>query len=172
MVSSYKLLQAIVVIATAVAATVAPRGTKILDRVPLMPRIPSVSKHHEVLRARATMEVDHSVLAEATCLDRNQAIILHDETVAQLSICGGMPGSIDGCTGARAATVGEVGTALFTVSADDAGASITISKQQWMRCVQAARDRCPTGSLSATCVGGASSGDVSFTLENPQSHDL
>ncbi|KAH6997808.1 hypothetical protein BKA56DRAFT_607399 [Ilyonectria sp. MPI-CAGE-AT-0026] len=172
MVSTHALLQVILVVAGAAAATAAPQGTIFLDRVPLMPRIPSMAKHHEVLRARATMEVDHSVLVKAICLDSSQEIILHDETVAQLSICGGMAGSINRCNGAPAATVGEAGSALFAVTADDAGASIIISKERWMRCVQAARDQCPTGSLSATCVGGASTGDVSFTLEMPQNQDL
>ncbi|KAF7545381.1 hypothetical protein G7Z17_g9201 [Cylindrodendrum hubeiense] len=165
MVSTQTLLQAVLVAAGVVQGMV-------LDKVPLMPRIPSVAKHHEVLRARATMEADHSVLVKTTCLDSSQGIILHDETVAQLSICGGMPGSIDRCNGAPAVTTGSAGSALFTLSADDAGASITISKEQWIRCVQAARDQCPTGSLSATCVGGASTGDVSFTLENPRNQDL
>lgn len=99
-------------------------------------------------------------------------ILLHDETVAQLSICGGMPGSIDGCLGSPRSTVGEAGTALFTVAADAPEASITVSKDRWMRCVNAARDRCPTGSLAATCVGGASTGDISFVLETPKSQDL
>lgn len=99
-------------------------------------------------------------------------IIFHDETVAQLSICGGIPGSIDHCPGSPKETVGESGTALFTVRAEKAGASINITKERWMQCVQAARDRCPTGSLSATCVGGASAGDVSFVLKNPIKDDL
>lgn len=72
MVSTHALLQAILVVAGAATATAAPQGTIILDRVPLMPRIPSMAKHHEVLRARATMEVDHSVLVKAMCLDSSQ----------------------------------------------------------------------------------------------------
>ncbi|KAH6898802.1 hypothetical protein B0T10DRAFT_120076 [Thelonectria olida] len=172
MLTTKTLLQAVLIVAGAAAASAQPQGYKLLDKVPLMPRIPSHAKHHEVLQARSEKAVDHKVLVKVECLDPNQEIILHDETVAQLSICGGMPGSIDRCLGSPRETVGETGTALFTVTADAAGASIAISKEQWMHCVQAARDRCPTGSLSATCVGGASAGDVSFVLENPRNHDL
>lgn len=172
MVSIRGFIKTVSIIAGAAVVAAEPQGYKILDRVPLMPRIPSHAKHHEVLQARSEMEVDHSALVKAERIDSNQQIIIHDETVAQLSICGGMPGSVDRCEGAPTETSGEAGTALFTVRALDAGASITITKEQWMRCVQAARDQCPTGSISATCVGGASTGDVSFTLERPRSYDL
>ncbi|KAH7163275.1 hypothetical protein B0J13DRAFT_33575 [Dactylonectria estremocensis] len=165
MVSTQAIPQAIIITAGVAQAM-------ILDKVPLMPRIPSMAKHHEVLRARATMEVDHGHLVKVQCLDPSQDILLHDETAAQLSICGGIPGSIDGCKGEPKATTSEVGTALFVLTVEEAGAFINISKEQWMRCMQAARDQCPTGSLSATCVGGASLGDMNFTLENPREHDL
>ncbi|KAH7171168.1 hypothetical protein EDB81DRAFT_777845 [Dactylonectria macrodidyma] len=165
MVSTQNILQAILIAAGAAQGM-------ILDEVPLMPRIPSMAKHHEVLRARATMEVDHSLLVKVECLDPSQEILLHDETVAQLSICGGMPGSIEVCNGAPEATTSEVGTAMFVLTTKEAGAFINISKKRWMRCMQAARDQCPTGSLSATCVGGTSFGDLKFTLENPREQDL
>lgn len=95
-------------------------------------------------------------------------IQLHDETAAQLSICGGIPGAIQECKGSLAHTVGQHGTARFEVSAVDEGATITLTKTDWIQCVHAARTACPDGSLSAVCLGGASTGDVVFTLKNPQ----
>jgi hypothetical protein len=65
-------------------------------------------------------------------------------------------------------TTGQSGTAQFVLSAVEKGATITISKARWEACVRAARAVCPTGSMKATCVGGASSGDVVFTLDHPR----
>uniref|UniRef100_L2FEW2 Uncharacterized protein n=1 Tax=Colletotrichum fructicola (strain Nara gc5) TaxID=1213859 RepID=L2FEW2_COLFN len=57
------------------------------------------------------------------------------------------------------------GPARFTIKPTTAGATINISKNKWEQCVRAARDKCPTGSVRATCSGGATSGDVEFILE-------
>jgi ferredoxin len=68
------------------------------------------------------------------------------------------------CRGAPTETFGQSGTARFTLRAMEPGATINISKEQWVQCVRAARDSCPTGSMSGTCRGGASRGNVGFTL--------
>jgi hypothetical protein len=93
-------------------------------------------------------------------------IIFHEENAAQLAICGGISGSsTDHCGGSPAATVGSNGSARFVLRAVNDGATIDISKVRWEECVHAARAVCPTGSLSAMCLGGATSGDVAFSLE-------
>ena len=94
-------------------------------------------------------------------------IVFHDQNVAELAICGGIAGSITKCGGNPAATTGQSGTALFTLKTTDAGATINISKGRWEQCIRAARAVCPTGSVSGTCVGGATTGNVAFTLANP-----
>ncbi|KAK5990925.1 hypothetical protein PT974_09200 [Cladobotryum mycophilum] len=162
---AHNLFQTLVVLlsSVAVATAVAPA----LPEVPVMPRIPSFSKHIEVLRARSLSNVDAGAVIEATCLDPTQEIILHDETAAQLSICGSLAGSIQQCEGSPTETLGEHGTARFALSAVEEGATINLSKNQWIQCVHAARAVCPKGSLSAVCAGGASSGNVAFTLTNP-----
>lgn len=87
--------------------------------------------------------------------------------MAILSICGGIAGDITKCGGAPTSTTGQAGSAKFELDAVQDGATINISKGRWERCVRAARAVCPTGSLTATCLGGASKGDVQFTLDNP-----
>lgn len=94
-------------------------------------------------------------------------IVFHDENVALLGICGGIAGAITKCGGAPASTTGLSGSAAFALDAVERGATINISKGRWEQCVRAARAVCPTGSLRATCAGGASKGDVAFTLDNP-----
>lgn len=91
-------------------------------------------------------------------------IVFHDQNVAELAICGGIAGTIEFCGGNPASTVGESGTAKFTLNAVNAGATINISKGRWEGCVRAARAVCPTGGLSSTCIGGATTGNVAFTL--------
>ncbi|KAF7543495.1 hypothetical protein G7046_g9987 [Stylonectria norvegica] len=196
MVSIKSLFQVVLVIAGAVAATAAPsasptlssvpympripsaakhhhaRRVTTLTGVPYMPRIPSAAKHHQVLRVRAQVDVDPSMVVQTTCLDATETIAFHDETVAQLNICGGMAGASDKCKGAPKTTVGLAGTARFTVTAVDDGATVTISRDRWVRCVQAARAECPTGSLAATCLGGGSTGDVTFRLESTENLEL
>lgn len=86
---------------------------------------------------------------------------------AILSICGGIAGDITHCRGRPHETTGKVGSALFKLNAVSPEAKITISKGQWEQCQRAARDACPTGSMLGTCIGGATYGNVAFTLTNP-----
>lgn len=94
-------------------------------------------------------------------------IVFHDQNAAQLSICGGeLSGRGNNKCRTRApTTVGRRGSAQFSLEAVNGGTAITLTKRRWEECVRAARDKCPTGSLSGTCLGGASGGDVFFTLE-------
>jgi hypothetical protein len=94
-------------------------------------------------------------------------IDFHDFNVAQLGICGGIAGSIQKCGGNPSTTIGQSGTAKFSLRTTSPGATINISKGRWEQCVKAARVTCPTGAMSATCEGGASVGDVAFTLASP-----
>jgi hypothetical protein len=93
------------------------------------------------------------------------AIDFHDFNVAQLSICGGIAGSITKCLGNPSSTVGASGTAKFSLKATVAGSTINVSKGRWEGCVRAARAVCPSGEFTSTCVGGATpAGDVAFSL--------
>jgi hypothetical protein len=94
-------------------------------------------------------------------------IVFHDENVAELSICGGISGPITRCAGYPSMTMGQSGSAQFRLNAVEPGAKIDLSKNRWEQCVRAARAVCPTGSLKGTCLGGATSGDVIFTLDSP-----
>ncbi len=87
--------------------------------------------------------------------------------MAELGICGGISGSVQKCMGNPASTTGAQASAKFSLTPVVPGATLNISKARWEACVRAARGVCPTGSLSSVCVGGASSGDVAFTLTNP-----
>lgn len=119
--------------------------------------------------------VSHIVRSDALvrhstqCLNHDDHIVFHDENAAELAICGGVSGENGACgkrggkSGERE-TVGEAGSARFELRAVREGATIEISKEWWEACVRAARDVCPTGSLSAVCTGGASRGDVEFQL--------
>lgn len=93
-------------------------------------------------------------------------IVFHDQNVAQLSICGGIAGSVTKCQGSPPSTVGHSGSAKFELSPVHAGAAVNISKDRWEQCVRAARSVCPTGSMAGTCRGGATSGDLRFSLEH------
>ncbi|RYP38553.1 hypothetical protein DL767_002489 [Monosporascus sp. MG133] len=66
-------------------------------------------------------------------------------------------------------TVGESESARFSLNAASEGATITVSKGRWEQCVRATRAVCPTGSMAATCAGGASRGDMEFVLDSPES---
>jgi len=94
----------------------------------------------------------------------NSNIVFHDQNVAELAICGGIAGSIEFCQGNPTSTTGSSGTALFALNPTTAGATINISKGRWEGCVRAAIAVCPTGSFESTCVGGASTGNVAFSL--------
>ncbi|KAK4459186.1 hypothetical protein QBC42DRAFT_232168 [Cladorrhinum samala] len=124
--------------------------------------------YYEVLKMRISTPVNSKAVREVACLDRKAHIVSHDELAAELSICGGIEGSVAKCRGNLKETTGRRGTALFTLRAVDAaaspGAAINLTKARWEQCVRAARDQCPTGSLSGICVGGATTGDVEFSL--------
>ncbi|XXG94454.1 hypothetical protein Hte_000711 [Hypoxylon texense] len=134
---------------------------------PVWPHFSIENEHLEVLAIRASTSVNPAAVSDVTCIDRNVNIVFHDQNVAELGICGGIAGAITKCQGSPASTVGQSGSAKFSLEAATAGATINISKGRWEQCVRAARAVCPTGSLSGTCAGGASAGDVDFTLDSP-----
>ncbi|KAK6086740.1 hypothetical protein SCUP234_02260 [Seiridium cupressi] len=134
---------------------------------PVSPRHALSSEHFEVLAMRASTTVDPNAVTNVDCTDSSVNIVAHDQNVAELGICGGIAGAITKCGGAPESTTGQSGTALFTLNAATSGATINISKGRWEGCIRAARAVCPTGSISGTCVGGASTGNVDFTLDNP-----
>ncbi|KAI1344985.1 hypothetical protein F5Y15DRAFT_13529 [Xylariaceae sp. FL0016] len=134
---------------------------------PVWPRFTVGNEHFEVLALRASTEVNPAAVSDVTCINPNVNVVFHDQNVAELAICNGIAGSITKCEGAPESTVGQSGSAKFSLNAATDGATINISKGRWEQCIRAARAICPTGSMSGTCVGGASSGDVDFTLDNP-----
>ncbi|KAI1408827.1 hypothetical protein F5Y13DRAFT_98483 [Hypoxylon sp. FL1857] len=134
---------------------------------PVWPHYSVDNEHLEVLAMRASTSVNPAAVSGVTCIDRNVNVVFHDQNVAELAICGGIAGSVQKCGGSPQSTVGKSGSAQFTLKAATAGATINISKGRWEQCIRAARAICPTGSMSGTCAGGASSGDVNFTLGNP-----
>jgi hypothetical protein len=177
MLSTTVLAQTLLVVLGATAALALPKN---------FPRVVVSQDHFEVLGMRATTEVNPAAVINIECLDRkayaapdrtfiifgrtnslSRNIVFHDQNVAELAICGGIAGSIQKCGGAPSETVGQSGSAQFVLSPVDDGAHINISKGRWEQCVRAARAVCPTGSLRATCLGGSSKGDVTFTLDNP-----
>lgn len=105
-------------------------------------------------------------------LTGSRNIVFHDQNVAELAICDGIAGSTTKCSGAPESTVGQSGSAKFSLKATTPGATINISKERWEQCVRAARAVCPTGSMKGICLGGASSGDVEFVLDTPWSSEL
>ncbi|KAF2181794.1 hypothetical protein K469DRAFT_493901, partial [Zopfia rhizophila CBS 207.26] len=114
--------------------------------------------------APANQVVSGAEVIGTTCLDSSVELNSHDTNVAILSICSGIAGSIQKCGGSPTSTVGESGTSKFELNAVDSGATINISKGRWERCVKAAQLTCPTGTFTSTCVGGASTGNVAFSL--------
>ncbi|KAH7364508.1 hypothetical protein BKA65DRAFT_491505 [Rhexocercosporidium sp. MPI-PUGE-AT-0058] len=120
--------------------------------------------HLEVLQIRASKSINPDAVFGTKCIDTSANIVFHDENVAQLGICGGIAGAITKCGGAPESTTGSSGTALFKLNVVDAGATINVSKGRWEGCVRAARAVCPSGTFSSTCVGGASTGNIAFTL--------
>lgn len=89
----------------------------------------------------------------------------HNKNVALLQICGGIAGSIQKCQGAPTSTTGASEDAKFTLNPTDAGATINISKGRWEQCIKSAEATCPNGqAYTATCPGGASTGDINFEL--------
>ncbi|KAF4976975.1 hypothetical protein FDECE_18412 [Fusarium decemcellulare] len=152
----------LLVVSTVTAAALATQRHTILTNTPYMPR---------TQRGQAQRVRFGGFRAYFSSMD-GRNILLHDESIAQLGVCGGMPGSIDRCQDALATRTGEIGTAVFIVTAAEDGANITVSKKRWMERVQAARAECPAGSLEATCRGDVWMGDVEFALERPGSGDL
>ncbi|KAI1105288.1 hypothetical protein F4804DRAFT_145272 [Jackrogersella minutella] len=134
---------------------------------PVWPRFTIDNTHLEVLALRASTDVNPAAVTDTTCIDKNTNIVFHDQNVAELAICGGIAGTIEKCGGSPQTTTGTSGTAQFTLKAATAGATINISKGRWEQCIRAARAVCPTGSLNATCAGGASTGNVYFSLDTP-----
>ncbi|KAL1870481.1 hypothetical protein Daus18300_005169 [Diaporthe australafricana] len=126
-----------------------------------------LAEHLEILALRRATPLNPDSVTDVRCWNSEERIIFHEENAAQLAICDGISGSTSQCGGSPAMTVGRKGSAKFTLTALHDGAKINISKVRWEECVHAARSVCPTGSLSATCRGGATSGDVAFVLENP-----
>lgn len=85
--------------------------------------------------------------------------------MALLAICGGISGDIQKCQGAPKTTTGASGDAKFTLNPTASGATINISKGRWEQCIKSAEATCPNGqAYTATCPGGASTGDVNFAL--------
>ncbi|WQF77166.1 hypothetical protein CDEST_02180 [Colletotrichum destructivum] len=129
--------------------------------------LPSHQSNGNFLEIRASKDVNPDAVTGTTCLDKNVKIDKHDLNVATLAICGGIQGAIQKCGGAPKSTTGQSGTAKFTLDPTVAGATINVSKGRWEGCIRAARATCPTGSFKSTCKGGASEGDIGFTLNSP-----
>ncbi|EMR69921.1 hypothetical protein MGN70_005638 [Eutypa lata] len=137
---------------------------------PIYPRFSVGQEHFEVLALRRSMEMNPAAVTDVECLDRDVHIVFHDQNIAELAICSGLTGSTTRCEGAPQYTVGESRSAKFTLKAASEGAAIDITRDQWEQCVRAARAVCPTGSMKATCAGGASrGGNVNFVLDKPGS---
>ncbi|PHH53345.1 hypothetical protein CFIMG_002043RA [Ceratocystis fimbriata CBS 114723] len=128
------------------------------------PRFTVPQVHFEILSLRHSTSLNRKALVEATCLDRNAHIVFHDENAAEMAICDNFS-SGDRCDGTIALTKGEKLSARFHVKAETPGATITMTRLGWEQCVRAAREVCPTGSLTAICYGGASKGNISFRLD-------
>jgi len=159
------LLPAIIYLFLATSCNASPRY---YNQYHIQPRVVVPQSHYEVLEMRASTPVNPGAVKDVKCIDRNARIVFHDQNVAELSICRGIAGPVTKCQGLPAETTGRSGTALFALRTAEAGAQINISKDRWEQCVRAARAVCPTGSMSGTCVGGATTGgDVAFTLTNP-----
>ncbi|KKY37510.1 hypothetical protein UCDDA912_g02500 [Diaporthe ampelina] len=128
---------------------------------------------HVILLALAPIALSSPVLLEGRdttatnvkCTDKAANIDEHNKNVALLQICGGIAGSIQKCGGSPTSTTGESGDAKFTLNPTDAGATINISKGRWEQCIKSAESTCSNGSAyTATCPGGASTGDIDFEL--------
>ncbi|KAF3764115.1 hypothetical protein M406DRAFT_330464 [Cryphonectria parasitica EP155] len=131
-----------------------------------------ISKVFLIVMAAASMVLSSPVALERrvdatniTCTDATANIDEHNKNVATLSICGGIAGTIEKCEGAPTSTEGASGDAKFTLNPTVAGATINISKGRWEQCIDSAEAVCPGGqAYTATCPGGASSGDIDFAL--------
>ncbi|KAK9421035.1 hypothetical protein SUNI508_06180 [Seiridium unicorne] len=133
---------------------------------PVWPHYSVEQEHFEVLSMRAAMPLNPSAVYDVTCMDSNLKIVFHDQNVAQLSICGGIAGSVTKCKGGPSDTVGHSGSAKFTLTPASPDSTINISKDRWEQCIRAARAICPTGSMAGVCSGGTTSGDLKFSLDH------
>ncbi|KAK4174974.1 hypothetical protein QBC36DRAFT_356031 [Triangularia setosa] len=125
--------------------------------------------YYEVLhlrRSQYTLANPRSIVKGVVCLDRKAHIIAHDEAAASLQICNGsISGSGSKCQGDLKETSAKMGTARFTLRSMSQKQTINVSREKWQQCVWAAREACPTGSLSGICLGAATwGGSVGFTL--------
>ncbi|KAI1828697.1 hypothetical protein F4861DRAFT_535112 [Xylaria intraflava] len=134
---------------------------------PVWPRYTVDNEHFEVLALRASMPLNPAAVSDVTCIDPKLNVVFHDQNVAELGICGGIAGSATKCGSTTQSTIGQSGSAKFTLTAAKDGATINITKGRWEQCVRAARAICPTGSMKGTCSGGATAGDVNFVLDSP-----
>ncbi|AEO66022.1 uncharacterized protein THITE_2113751 [Thermothielavioides terrestris NRRL 8126] len=129
------------------------------------PRVAVPQSYYEGLGLLRQAPLNPNAVRDVVCLDPSVRIVEYDQHAAMLAICDGIAGpSISACGGAPASTVGRSGRAAFAVRAAQDGARITLSKDRWVGCVGAARRACPAGSFEAVCVGGATRGDVVFSL--------
>lgn len=132
------------------------------------PNVAVPQEHFEVMNMRRqASRINPRAVADVKCTDAKARIVFHDQNVAELAICGGISGSVTKCEGNPASTTGQSGSAKFSLSPVEQGATIDISKSRWEECVRAARGVCPTGSMTGVCSGGATRGDVAFSLTNP-----
>ncbi|KAK4128566.1 hypothetical protein N657DRAFT_585698, partial [Parathielavia appendiculata] len=129
-------------------------------------RVTVPQSYYEAVSLRRQTPIKPNTVRDVKCLDPSTHFVLYDEYAASLAICGGISGPAGKCAGTPAETEGRSGRARFALRAlgRDGGAGIDISKEPWTRCVAAARAACPEGSFEAVCVGGATRGDVGFSL--------
>ncbi|KAK4252291.1 hypothetical protein C7999DRAFT_27015 [Corynascus novoguineensis] len=146
----------------ALAAPPQPWYEKYQQRRVIVPQ-----SYYEALSLRRQMPIRPNAVRDMVCLDTTTRFVLYDEYAASLAICGSIAGpDATRCEGGLAETVGKSGAAAFKLEATqrDGGATISVSKEAWARCVAAAREACPTGRFRGVCVGGATRGDVRFEL--------
>ncbi|KAK4105291.1 hypothetical protein N658DRAFT_462394 [Parathielavia hyrcaniae] len=136
-------------------------------------RVTVPQSYYEAVSLRRQTPIRPNAVRDVKCLDPSSHFVLHEEYAASLAICGGgLSGSGPAAkkcgrgAAAAAEAEGRSGRARFALRAleRDAGAGIDLSREAWTRCVAAARAACPVGSFEAVCVGGATTGDVGFSL--------
>ncbi|KAI3391121.1 hypothetical protein diail_7930 [Diaporthe ilicicola] len=111
------------------------------------------------------LEARDTAATNVQCTDKAANINEHNKNVALLQICGGIAGTIEKCGGNPTNTTGQSGDAKFTLTPTVSGATINISKGRWEQCIKSAEATCTNGSAyTATCPGGASTGDINFEL--------
>ncbi|KAK0729187.1 hypothetical protein B0T21DRAFT_385289 [Apiosordaria backusii] len=120
--------------------------------------------YYEVLHLRRSqypLANPRTIVKDVVCLDRRAHIVAHDEAAASLQICNGSISGAGGkCQGSVKETSARMGTAVFTLRSLNPKQTINVSKERWQQCAWAAREACPTGSLSGVCLGGATRGGM------------